>query len=175
MLLRRQAPRGPPQTDRSRAPRLLWASIVAGGLAVRVFMIRGAPLGEYELDCFAMVHGEDFLAFLDLCETPCTGAAGWGFHAPLPLSAFTLWLRLGEAWDVADLLLWLRLPNLVLAAFAFRILARLGRAASSRAPRTLSLGAGCGGRQGADAREGAAQLARQPRARRTCGVARRRP
>ena len=110
----------------TRRRRLRLTVLVAVALGLRLFVARHLPPGDLELESFPtdsrfwdLTHVLGTLVGLPPPNT---------FHAPLLPSLLQPWFLLGNALEVGGQVLWLRLPNLVLAAAMVWLLLRLGEA-----------------------------------------------
>ena len=110
----------------TRRRRLRLAVLVAVALGLRLFVARHLLPGDLELEIFPtdsrlwdLTHVLGTLVGLPPPNT---------FHAPLLNSLLQPWFFLGNALGVGGQVLWLRLPNLVLAAAMVWLLLRLGEA-----------------------------------------------
>jgi hypothetical protein len=123
----RRPPAAPP---RGRTPRrVLWflLAVLAVTLGVRALLIPTLPPGTYELENVPYDRILDELTD-QIGFEPLRTKVYHSFHTPLLPTFLDAWFPLGDVVGMGGSIIWLRLPNLFLAAAFMLLLVRLGRA-----------------------------------------------
>lgn len=122
--------RRPPVDGESRRPsrRTLWIllGLLSVALGLRALLMPTLPPGTYELENVPYDRVLDELTD-QIGFEPLRTKVYHNFHTPLLPTFLDAWFPLGDAIGMGGSIVWLRLPNLFLAAALILLLVRLGR------------------------------------------------
>ena len=125
-LLRRPSTVAAAEPRPPRRERWALLGVVALALILRSALIPTLPPGIYELENVPFDRVLGLLAG-QLGLDPPGMPIYYNFHTPLLPSLLDGWFVLGEACEMGGDIIWLRLPNLLLAAALILMLVRIGR------------------------------------------------